>query len=131
MRAIAGKPAEISDRFYQNLAFGTGGLRGILGAGTNRMNIYTVCKATQGLANYLNKHGAVSYTHLDVYKRQVLAKLAAEIWREHYTPLLGPAQVAYMVDKFQSEAAIRRQLEQEHYRYYFFRCEGELSLIHI
>ena len=55
----------------------------------------------------------------------VLAKLAAEIWREHYTPLLGPAQVAYMVDKFQSEAAIRRQLEQEHYRYYFFRCEGE------
>ena len=50
----------------------------------------------------------------------VLAKLAAEIWREHYTPLLGPAQVAYMVDKFQSEAAIRRQLEQEHYRYYFF-----------
>ena len=45
LRAIAGKPAEISDRFYQNLAFGTGGLRGILGAGTNRMNIYTVRKA--------------------------------------------------------------------------------------
>lgn len=55
----------------------------------------------------------------------VLAGLAAEIWREHYTPLLGPEQVAYMVDRFQSEAAIRRQLGQEHYCYYFFRCEGE------
>ena len=49
---------EIEDRFYKNLEFGTGGLRGILGAGTNRMNIYTVRKATQGLANYLLKQSA-------------------------------------------------------------------------
>ena len=46
---------EIEDAFYRNLFFGTGGLRGILGAGTNRMNIYVVAKASQGLANYLNK----------------------------------------------------------------------------
>lgn len=45
---------EIEDRFYKDLAFGTGGLRGVLGAGTNRMNIYTVRKATQGLANFIN-----------------------------------------------------------------------------
>ena len=45
---------EIEDRFYKNLAFGTGGLRGIIGAGTNRMNVYTVGKATQGLANFIN-----------------------------------------------------------------------------
>ncbi|OOM13511.1 phospho-sugar mutase [Clostridium saccharobutylicum] len=45
---------EIEDRFYQDLDFGTGGLRGVIGAGTNRMNIYTVAKATQGFANYLN-----------------------------------------------------------------------------
>lgn len=46
---------EIEDRFYKHLSFGTGGLRGILGAGTNRMNVYTVGKATQGLANFINK----------------------------------------------------------------------------
>jgi len=49
---------EIQDRFYKNLAFGTGGLRGVIGAGTNRMNIYTVRKATQGLANYIIKQNA-------------------------------------------------------------------------
>ena len=46
---------EIEDRFYKELDFGTGGLRGVIGAGTNRMNVYTVSKATQGFANYLNK----------------------------------------------------------------------------
>lgn len=53
--AIKGNEPEIEDRFYTDLEFGTGGLRGILGAGTNRMNIYTVRKATQGLANYILK----------------------------------------------------------------------------
>ena len=49
--------AEIEDRFYKDLEFGTGGLRGIIGMGSNRMNIYTVGKATQGLAEYLlNKY---------------------------------------------------------------------------
>jgi phosphoglucomutase len=47
---------ELRDRFYRDLEFGTGGLRGILGAGTNRMNIYTIRKATQGFADYLNHH---------------------------------------------------------------------------
>lgn len=50
----AGDEAALSDRFYRDLAFGTGGLRGVLGAGTNRMNLYTVRRATQGLADYLN-----------------------------------------------------------------------------
>jgi phosphoglucomutase len=55
---------EIHDRFYRDLEFGTGGLRGVLGAGTNRMNIYTVRRATQGLADYINKHygkGSLAY----------------------------------------------------------------------
>ena len=52
---IKNNPEEIAERFYKDLEFGTGGLRGILGAGTNRMNIYTVSKASQGLANYINK----------------------------------------------------------------------------
>lgn len=53
LEAIADDKAEIEDRFYRRLEFGTGGLRGVIGAGTNRMNIYTVRQATQGLANYI------------------------------------------------------------------------------
>ncbi len=58
LRGIAGDADEIGERFYRDLEFGTGGLRGIIGAGTNRMNIYTVRKATQGLANYIIKEHA-------------------------------------------------------------------------
>lgn len=57
LRSIAGDEKEIEDRFYKELEFGTGGLRGVIGAGTNRMNIYTVRKATQGLANYIISQG--------------------------------------------------------------------------
>lgn len=57
LKAIEGDTDEIFDRFYKDLEFGTGGLRGVLGAGTNRMNIYTVRKATQGLADYINGQG--------------------------------------------------------------------------
>ena len=57
LKAIADNDTEIKDRFFKDLEFGTGGLRGIVGAGTNRMNIYTVGKATQGLANYIIKQG--------------------------------------------------------------------------
>lgn len=53
LRDIAGNEKEIEDRFYMDLEFGTAGLRGVIGAGTNRMNVYTVRKATQGLANYI------------------------------------------------------------------------------
>ena len=52
---IANHPEELTESFYQDLEFGTGGLRGIMGVGTNRMNKYTVGMATQGLANYLIK----------------------------------------------------------------------------
>ena len=55
---LLGNEKEIEDRFYRSLEFGTGGLRGVIGAGTNRMNIYTVRQATQGLANYIVKQGA-------------------------------------------------------------------------
>lgn len=53
LKALEGNEAEIEDRFYRQLEFGTGGLRGVIGAGTNRMNIYTVRQTTQGLANYI------------------------------------------------------------------------------
>ena len=57
LKALEGNNAEIEDRFYRDLEFGTGGLRGVIGAGTNRMNLYTVRKATQGLANFIIKEG--------------------------------------------------------------------------
>lgn len=56
LESIKGNDDEILDRFYRCLEFGTAGLRGVIGAGTNRMNYYTVCQATQGLADFLNKH---------------------------------------------------------------------------
>ena len=62
LRAIKDDKKEIEDRFYKDLEFGTGGLRGIVGAGTNRMNKYTVAKATQGLADYLIEKNTVSMT---------------------------------------------------------------------
>ena len=57
LMAIRNDEAEVEDRFYRELEFGTGGLRGVIGAGTNRMNKYVVRKATQGLANYIKKNG--------------------------------------------------------------------------
>ena len=57
LRAIESDEKEVEDRFYKELEFGTGGLRGVMGAGSNRMNRYTIRKATQGLANYIKKQG--------------------------------------------------------------------------
>lgn len=74
--------AEIEDRFYRDLEFGTGGLRGLIGAGTNRMNIYTVGKATQGLANYLNQkreHHSVAIAYDSRIKSAEFAKRAAGV----------------------------------------------------
>ena len=74
---------KIEDAFYRNLAFGTGGLRGVIGAGTNRMNIYTVAKASQGLADYLNKNFAepsVAIGYDSRIKSDVFAKMAAGVF---------------------------------------------------
>ena len=79
---IRGKDEEISDRFYKDLNFGTGGLRGIIGAGTNRMNIYTVGKATFGLAEYILKSGVskkVAIAYDSRHKSREFAFRAAEI----------------------------------------------------
>lgn len=75
---------QIEDAFYRDLEFGTGGLRGVIGAGTNRMNVYTVAKATQGLAEYLlNKYGAsasVVVGYDSRIKSDVFAKTAASVF---------------------------------------------------
>ena len=70
LKSLAGDEKEIEDRFYRTLEFGTAGLRGVIGAGTNRMNVYTVRQATQGLANYIlsqngqNKGVAIAHDSL-------------------------------------------------------------------
>lgn len=75
--------ARVEDAFYRDLAFGTGGLRGVIGAGTNRMNIYTVAKASQGLADYLNKNytePSVAIGYDSRIKSDVFAKVAASVF---------------------------------------------------
>ena len=75
--------AKIEDAFYRDLAFGTGGLRGVIGAGTNRMNVYTVAKASQGLADYLKKHyenPSVAIGYDSRIKSDVFAKVAAGVF---------------------------------------------------
>ena len=71
---------EIEDRFYKELEFGTGGLRGVIGAGSNRMNVYTVEKATQGLSDYINnKYGIDNETSVSIaYDSRIMSEEFAE-----------------------------------------------------
>ncbi len=92
------QPEAVQDRFYQDLAFGTGGLRGVIGAGTNRMNIYTVRKASQGVANYLKTSGlpqkaAIAYDSRikgDLFARETARVFAANGITVFLYPRLEP-----------------------------------------
>ena len=98
LRSIADDEAQIEDRFYRELEFGTAGLRGVLGAGTNRMNIFTVAKATQGLSNYLTETfekpsvaiGYDSRIHADLFAEKTAAVLAANGIKVYLYPVLMP-----------------------------------------
>ena len=83
LNSVKGDEEAILDRFYRDLEFGTGGLRGVIGAGTNRMNYYTVCKATQGLAAYLKaikpEGASVAVSYDSRIKSDVFAREAAII----------------------------------------------------
>lgn len=79
LRAIGGDEKEIKERFHQELEFGTGGLRGIIGAGSNRLNAYTVGKATQGLANYIRKEGTQDQGVAIAYDSRHMSPEFAEI----------------------------------------------------
>lgn len=83
LQKIQGDEVAIKDRFYRDLAFGTGGLRGVIGAGTNRMNIYTVRKATQGIAEYLNESfdgASVAIAYDSRKNSKKFAQTAAEVF---------------------------------------------------
>lgn len=104
--------SQIEDAFYRDLAFGTGGLRGIIGAGTNRMNIYVVAKASQGLANYLGAGSSIVIGFDSRIKSDVFAKVAAEVFAAngitvHIWPRLLPVPtVSYAVRKLGSSAGV-------------------------
>ena len=117
LKAVQGKPEEINDRFYRDLEFGTGGLRGVIGAGTNRMNVYTVRKATQGMANYLNKHAngkpqSVAIAHDSrnkgvAFAQQSAAVLAANGIKAYLYPQLMPTPaLSYAVRHLHCDAGI-------------------------
>lgn len=98
LQAIAGDEEAILDRFYKNLEFGTAGLRGVIGAGTNRMNVYTVNQATQGLADYLNENFenpsvAIAFDSRiksDVFAKEAACVLAANGIKVYIYPELVP-----------------------------------------
>ena len=108
LKAIEQDENEIKERFYKELEFGTAGLRGVIGAGTNRMNIYTVGKASQGLADYINRHFpkeerkiAISYDSR--IKSSLFAKRAAEVFAANgirvfiYTELMPTPMLSWAV----------------------------------
>ena len=115
LKAIAGDDAAISDRFYRDLEFGTGGLRGVIGAGTYRMNVYTVRRATQGLANYVNSaftNPSVAISYDSRIKSDVFAKAAAEVLAANgikvhiYTELMPTPMLSYAVRAQKCSAGI-------------------------
>ena len=121
LRAIADDAEKIEDAFYRNLAFGTGGLRGVIGAGTNRMNIYTVAKASQGLADYVNKicdnnsgefKRAIAVSYDSRIKSDLFAKVAAGVFAANgieahiYSELMPTPCLSYAVRALNCAAGI-------------------------
>lgn len=112
---IEGKTQEVEDRFYRSLEFGTGGLRGVIGAGTNRMNIYTVGQATQGLANDLNNRCAnpsVAIAYDSRIKSNLFARRAAQVLAANgiramlYPQLMPTPSLSYAVRRLGCDAGI-------------------------
>lgn len=122
---------EILDRFYKNLEFGTAGLRGVLGAGTNRMNIYTVCQATQGLADYLNskRNGASvvigydSRIKSDVFATESAAVLAANGIKVYLFPHLIPTpMVSFAIMRLECAGGIVITASHNPSKYNGYKC---------
>ena len=134
LESIKNNESEIYDRFYTALKFGTAGLRGIIGAGTNRMNVYVVRQATQGLANYvLNKYGkgAVAISHdsrikADLFMIESARVLAANGIKVYITSELQPTPVlSYLVRYFKCQAGIMVTASHNPAAYNGYKAYGE------
>ena len=116
--AIRNDEKEVEDRFYKDLAFGTGGLRGVIGAGTNRMNIYTVRKATQGLANYILKNGDPKKGVAISYDCRIMSP---EFAKETALCLAANGIKAYLSDTL-------RSVPQESFAIRYFGCQAGVEI---
>lgn len=133
LKAIDGKEEEINDRFYRELEFGTGGLRGVIGAGTNRMNFYTVRKATQGLADYLKTikaDASVAVSYDSRIKSDVFAKAAAEVLAGNgikvhiYTELMPTPMLSYAVRAYKCDAGVMVTASHNPAKYNGYKAYG-------
>lgn len=133
LQSIKGNNDEIYDRFYRSLEFGTAGLRGIIGAGTNRMNIYNVRLATQGLANYLNKKydtSAVAISYDSRIKSTLFAKEAARVLaangvKAYLSRELEPTPVlSFAVRELKCQAGIMITASHNPAAYNGYKCYG-------
>ena len=132
LKACEGKDEEILDRFYRNLEFGTGGLRGVIGAGTNRMNIYTVAQATQGLADYLNEvcdeqpTVAIAYDSRiksDMFAESAACVLAANGVKVYLYPELMPTpMLSFAVRRLHCSSGIVITASHNPSKYNGFKC---------
>ncbi len=133
LKEVEGKPEEINDRFYRELAFGTAGLRGVIGAGTNRMNIYIVRKATQGIANYIKKHYengsmAISYDSRiksDVFARETARVCAANGIKVYIYPELMPVPcLSYAVRYYHTSMGVMVTASHNPAKYNGYKAYG-------
>lgn len=133
LESISGNEKEIYERFYKELEFGTAGLRGIIGAGSNRMNIYTVGKTTQGLANYLKSKSekpcvAISYDSrikADLFAKECASILAANGIKAYITEELQPTPVlSFAVREFKCDAGIMITASHNPAKYNGYKCYG-------
>lgn len=131
LQSVQGNEEEILDRFYKNLEFGTAGLRGVIGAGTNRMNIYTVNQATQGLADYLNADFenpsiAIAYDSRiksDVFARSAACVLAANGVKVYLYPELVPTpMLSYAVRALGCSSGIIITASHNPSKYNGYKC---------
>ena len=136
LSAIAADENKIEDAFYRDLAFGTGGLRGVIGAGTNRMNIHTVAKASQGLADYIIKNFpenerkiAVSYDSRiksDLFSRVAAGVFAANGIKVYiYTELMPTPCLSYAVRALKCAAGIMVTASHNPSKYNGYKVYGE------
>ena len=128
---IEGNESEIEDRFYKSLEFGTAGLRGVLGAGTNRMNIYTVNQATQGLADYLNSafenpSVAIAYDsriNSDVFAKSAAGVLAANNIKVYiYKELMPTPILSFAVRRLSCKSGIIITASHNPSKYNGYKC---------
>lgn len=134
LESIKDNKDEIYERFYRSLEFGTAGLRGVIGAGTNRMNIYVVRHATQGLANYVNSKfggGAVAISHdsrikADLFMIEAAKVLAANGIKAYITSELQPTPVlSFLVRDLKCQAGIMVTASHNPARYNGYKAYGE------